>query len=605
MGVFDIKTIIQNIKFSFINMWKWSKSYIFLSLIFALMPPIFSLITLYANRFFINSLFVKNKYLFLFFIIYFFVDFIVVIFLGLLNKKFFVLQNTIQMKYQYILYAKNMEIDYENVENSEMNNDFVIAFNDTITNNCAPVNIINTIFSLIAAFIGFVLYGAIISSISIYLLIVILLIGVLSYVFNLSNQKYFEKNKEEITLLDRKLGYIYSTSENYEFAKDIRIYNYKRLFFPIYDSIKKLRILWEKKLSFNRLCFNLIMSILLFLQSALTYFFAYRMLKNNMLFPGDFVYYITSIGTFSSWIADIFSCISNIHIQSIKTSHFKKYFDIKNKFKYIGGINIPVKKNYKLEFKNVCYRYNGAEKDAIHNISFVLNTGNKTAFVGLNGAGKTTIIKLLCGLYAPTSGEILLDDIPIQEYNIFDYYSLFSPVFQDMHLLPVTIEEFIKSDFKYETTNDDTEVKINKAIDISGLRNKIDSLPNGIKTRLMKGIFPDSIDLSGGEKQSLMIARAIYKDSPFIVLDEPASALDPIAENNLYKTCESIFKDKCIIFVSHRMSSVSFCDSIMLIDDNVIKEYGSHDVLIQNNGLYKQMYMTQSQYYCNGGDNNG
>lgn len=580
-------------------MWKWKKSYIFLSLFIALSGPFLQIIQLFFSKYILNSLFQKNKDIFLFSFLYVLFIFVFEIILSFFDSKFSVLNSTLPMKYKYLLYEKNMRTDYENVENAKNNNDFLIANNDTSSRNCAPVKIIRTSFMLLANIAGAFAYGAIISSLSFYLLGIIFICAFMSYIFNLLNQKFYEKNKDAISLLDRKLDYIQNTTENFEFGKDIRLYNYKKLFIPLYNTICNFRLLYEKKLAAKNLLFMLILSIINLFQQILMYYFAIKMLVENSLLPGNFIYYINSIAGLYSWIISIFENISSIHILSIKTEYFKKYVSIKEMYRYKDGICIPNNAGkFKIEFKKVCYRYAGSDSDAVHNISFVVNRGDKIALVGLNGAGKTTIIKLLCGLYYPTSGEILLNDIPITEYNIMDYYSIISPVFQDMHLLPVTISEFIQSDFNNNYSDEDIKNKLDRAILNSGLKNKIDSLPNGINSRLMKGIYSDGIDLSGGEKQSLMIARAIYKDSPFVLLDEPAAALDPIAENKLYKTCETIFNDKCVFFVSHRMSSVYFCDKIMLISDNTIKEFGTHDELLNLDGIYAKMYKTQRQYYC-------
>lgn len=585
-------------------MWKWSKSYIFISLVLSLCQPFFGIISLLVDRYVINSLFSKDKNLFLVFAVYIIILCLFDIVLNYFQQKFEALNNSVQLNYQYLLYEKNMKTDYENVENVDYNNDFLIAYNDTNTNDCAPVKIIRIIFGLVATIVSIFLYGAIVSTMSLYLLLFIIFCALMSYFFNILNEKYYEKNKEKIALLDRKLGYVYSVTENFEYAKDIRLYNYKRLLIPFYDSVKKMRLIWEKKLAKRNLFFMVLLSLFLILQQALMYYFAVKKLIDSSLMPGDFVYYITSIGVFSSCISELFGSISTIHVLSIKIEYYLKYFKIKDRYKNDAGIRIPSKiGSFKIEFRNVCYRYPGADKDTVHNISFTINSGDKIALVGLNGAGKTTIIKLLCGLYYPTSGSILLNNIPIEDYNILDYYSIIAPVFQDIHLLPVTIAEFVQSDFNENYSNDRIKDKIDKAIESSGLKSKVESLANGVDSRLMKGIYSDSIDLSGGEKQSLMIARAIYKDSPFVLLDEPASALDPIAENNLYKTCGNLFKDKCVIFVSHRMSSISFCDKIMLISDNIIKEFGTHTELMKKDGLYAQMYKTQSQYYSDEGDN--
>ena len=212
--------------------------------------------------------------------------------------------------------------------------------------------------------------------------------------------------------------------------------------------------------------------------------------------------------------------------------------------------------------------------------------------MGINGAGKTTLVKLLCGLYIPTEGEVRLNGISVTDYNILYYYSLFSVVFQDMYLLPVTIAEFIASD----NTNIEEE-KVHYVLRLAGLEQKIQSLPKGIHSHLMKGVFDDSIELSGGEKQKLMFARALYKNAPVVVLDEPTAALDPIAENELYQKYGNLTQGKTSIYISHRLASTRFCDRIVLIDNKTIAESGSHEELMKTGGKYAKMFEIQSQYY--------
>ena len=201
-------------------------------------------------------------------------------------------------------------------------------------------------------------------------------------------------------------------------------------------------------------------------------------------------------------------------------------------------------------------------------------------------------VKLLCGFYYPTDGEIRLNGRPVTDYNIENYYTLFSAVFQDIYLLPVTIAEFVSSS---DSAIDRERVK--EVLRRAGLESKIESLPNGIDSRLMKGVFEDSIALSGGETQKLMLARALYKDAPVIVLDEPTAAMDPIAENELYLQYHSLTQNKTSVYISHRLSSTQFCDRIIFMENGKIIETGSHEELIKLGGKYANMFALQGHYY--------
>lgn len=209
---------------------------------------------------------------------------------------------------------------------------------------------------------------------------------------------------------------------------------------------------------------------------------------------------------------------------------------------------------------------------------------------------KTTIVKLISGLYRPTEGEIKINGVNIFEYNRDEYFSLISTVFQDIYLFPESIAQNISFDDKESLKED----KLNRVIDLSGLRGKMASLPNGYHTPLVKSVMDEAIELSGGEKQKLALARALYKDAQFLILDEPTAALDPIAENEMYLKYSELSKGKISIFISHRLSSTRFCDRIFFIEDGSIIESGRHDTLIEQNGKYVEMFNAQSYYYKEG-----
>jgi ABC-type multidrug transport system fused ATPase/permease subunit len=244
----------------------------------------------------------------------------------------------------------------------------------------------------------------------------------------------------------------------------------------------------------------------------------------------------------------------------------------------------------------VTYKYPKTETFAIKNVSIKIKAGEKVALVGLNGAGKTTLVKLICGMYSPAEGEILVNGHKAGEYNIDDYYTLFSAVFQHFRFLPVSIAQNISI-----VPKEQADIKkLERCIKLSGLNEKIDKLENGADTMLIKEINPGGTELSGGEQQKLMLARAIYKDAPVLLLDEPTAALDPIAESELYMKYNEIAKDKTSVFISHRLASTRFCDRIILISKGEIAETGTHDELIKKGGEYAKLFEIQSHYYQDG-----
>ena len=250
--------------------------------------------------------------------------------------------------------------------------------------------------------------------------------------------------------------------------------------------------------------------------------------------------------------------------------------------------NIP----YEIELRNVRFRYPGAEQDTLHDLNLTIHAGEKLAVVGLNGAGKTTLVKLICGFYDPTEGQVLLNGQDIRQYNRRDYYKLFTAVFQDFSILETTLADNVTQ----STENIDRD-RIKDCIEKAGLTEKIDSLKAGMETHVGRSVYEDGMDLSGGETQRLMLARALYKGAPIMVLDEPTAALDPIAENDMYLKYNQMAAGCTSVYISHRLASTRFCDRIILLSDGGIAEEGTHDSLMAKGGKYAERFGIQSRYY--------
>ena len=245
-----------------------------------------------------------------------------------------------------------------------------------------------------------------------------------------------------------------------------------------------------------------------------------------------------------------------------------------------------------MEFKDVSFKYPGAYTYAIRHVNMKFKIGEKLAVVGMNGSGKTTFIKLMCRLYDPTEGEILLNGVNIKKYDYDEYLSVFSVVFQDFKLFSFTLGENVAADSDYNVE------KVMEALEQAGFSERLAKMPDGIKTSLYKDFDKSGVEISGGEAQKIALARALYKDAPFIILDEPTAALDPFAEYEIYSRFNNIVGDKTAIYISHRLSSCRFCDKIAVFDNGSIVQRGSHDELVADkNGKYYELWHAQAQYY--------
>ena len=257
---------------------------------------------------------------------------------------------------------------------------------------------------------------------------------------------------------------------------------------------------------------------------------------------------------------------------------------------------LPIEKRddneYELSFRNVSFRYPGTADDILKNVSLDFKIGQKMALVGMNGAGKTTLIKLLLRLYEPTGGEICLNGINIEKYDYEEYLQIFSVVFQDFKLFSFSLGQNVAAGIAYD------RARAKACLEKAGFGARLQELPDGLDTCLYKDFEETGVEISGGEAQKIALARALYKDAPFIVLDEPTASLDPVAEYEVYSKFNDIVDNKTAIYISHRLSSCRFCDEIAVFDHGRIVQQGSHEELAADgNGKYYELWCAQSQYY--------
>jgi len=310
-----------------------------------------------------------------------------------------------------------------------------------------------------------------------------------------------------------------------------------------------------------------------------------------------FTFFIGIVTGFTMWLNGFTGAMNAIRSSNIKVNDYRTCINVENSYDLEGTIKpSDVPSDLSIEFDQVTYTYPGANQPTIENLSFKISSEEKVAFVGNNGAGKTTVIKLLCGLYKPDSGIIRVGGHDINDFNIVEYMSLLSVVFQDSEPFSFTIEKNITCKDSEEVDN----IRLWDAIEQSGLKEKIETLEQKEQTYITQIFDKSGVRLSGGETQKMMLARSLYKKAPLLILDEPTAALDPIAEEEMYLKYKELVKDCTSIFISHRLSSTKFCDRILLLDHGNIIEAGTHEELMSFGGEYKSIFDVQAQYYKDG-----
>lgn len=511
----------------------------------------------------------------------------------LIQSVFYAIENYIFDKTSYILSQKACklmcEADYDKLESPEYKNLLTQHMNFAT----APLDMFYAFFELLKSIIMIVVFGTLVSTLHPLIFLMLVVMAVVHFFAKKPLVRLQHKLNIDMVANDRKFNYVTQISNDFENAKEVRLYDMSPWINEISDDCLKTHRHLHSRIQWRAFLTGSINNFLNLLRDAFAYIYLIIMFSKNAITVGDFTMYFSAITSLSGTLTGLSEKITELTKYDLKIKDIRKTEKMPSSRNRGKGISAP-KESIEIEFRNVSFRYPNAENDTIKNISFKIKAGEKLALVGVNGAGKTTIVKLLCGLYLPTEGEILLNSHPINDYNIYEYYSLFSAVFQDISLMPYSIAENIAA----TTEKDEIDFeKVKNSIEIAGLKERVDALPLGVDTPFNKNVNEGAVDFSGGEKQKLALARAIYLDRPMLILDEPTAALDPIAENEMYMKFNEISRGQTAMFISHRLASTRFCDRIIHLENGRIIENGTHDELIAANGKYAMMYGLQSKYY--------
>ena len=455
-------------------------------------------------------------------------------------------------------------------------------------------DIVTNGFGILENLLGYILFGSVISFANPWLVPLLTIAPIVNILAVRLYNNWEYKQRGRITDTVQKLGYTEEVPDDFAKAKDIRIYSMASWLRECYRDLCKVRSTHLEEKYQKHFLSRFADLVVILLRDGGAYALLISMFYRGEIAIGEFVLYFAAISSFATWVSKIVDCWNQVHTLSLQICDFRDYIDYPEQdgdgsAEVAGFMQTPPE----IEFDKVSFRYDNAEADTLHEFSLRIRPGEKLALVGLNGAGKTTLVKLLCGLYAPTSGEIRINGVPQSKFKRNDYYKLISPVFQDIQTAMFSLVETVSGVSLAET---DCE-KAERCIRTAGLGEKIDALPDGIYTRLNKQINKNGTELSGGEAQKLMLARALYKDAPLLILDEPTAALDPIAESNIYGAYHQMSQNKTSIFISHRLASTAFCDRIILLSDGQIAEEGTHAQLLAMGGIYAELFNKQSCWY--------
>ena len=490
--------------------------------------------------------------------------------------------------------AKSQSTAYSNFQSDDFQNLMNKANSTTAGNDRATEAIWTTLTGLLKSVVGFIIYLLLLSNLDFLLILLILATTVIGYFVGKKLSGYGYRHREEESKNIREMEYLIRATAEQKGAKDIRIFGLRPWFTEVMDKVMHCAEAFYRKAAGVYIWNNIVDLVLAFLRNGVAYAYLIAKVLQGEISAAEFLLYFSAVDGFTTWITGILNNALVLYRQSLDLDIVREFLDLPEPFLFEEGKSFEpiVGMPYEIKLENVSYRYPGTEKDILSHVNLTLHPGENLALVGLNGAGKTTFIKLMCGLCDPTEGRVLLNGEDIRLLNRRDYYRLFAAVFQTFFVLPGSIALNVAQN----DSNIDME-KVKRCIASAGLTEKIESLPQQYDTVLVRQVYSDAAMLSGGETQRLMLARALYKDGPIVVLDEPTAALDPLAEADIYQKYHEMTKGRSSVYISHRLASTRFCDRIILIENGSITEEGTHDELLAKDGHYSEMFAVQSKYY--------
>lgn len=496
----------------------------------------------------------------------------------------------LRLDYVRFTAVKIMEMAYPHCEDATFMQRYEKAIIATRSNDNGVEGIYHKLYEIPAVLLVSVLLSLFVGGLSPWVLMGLLVnLAATLWISRRSHDFRYEK-KEEEAKWSRKVGYYNQVASDFSYGKDIRMYGLKerilengRAQIEGYRRLNRLLAAREYRLGIAGLATAL-------LGDALTYsILILRMLHGMSI--AEFTMYLTAILTLSSYLKQAAQMLGFVVNEGQYVHEMYRFQDEDLGEK--GGEHPAITKDtLEIVFDDVSFHYPGSENYIFRHLNLTIHKGERLAVVGVNGAGKTTLVKLMMGLFDVTEGEIRINGIPIGEFDKKALYSMFSAVFQDINILAFTVRENVAASLA-----DIDDERVERALAQVGMTEVVNSLPGKTGQMMLKVIEEDGAMLSGGQNQKLAIARALYKDANMVVMDEPTAALDPLAEADIYENFNTLVGGRTAVYISHRLASTRFCDHIALFDQGGLKEYGTHEELMERRGSYYEMFSVQGKYY--------
>ena len=494
----------------------------------------------------------------------------------------------VRMRYAVAAFRKTLTTDYVNIESFEGREKQKRAEAFYNARFSSGADFVEQCAHFLVCVIGVIASSVLLYKVNYFMILLILLTCVCEFFLLKILKTKQSETTDNYSKLSGKFEYFYKLSKNAEASKDIKLYGFSDyLVKTAADFIYQIEHI-NAKYTKQSAAISGVRALLNLVRELVAYAYLTYLVLKNRLSVSDFIFCFGIITGFSNWIMNLVFSFMEISRCCTDCALYREFVE---ESVSEGKPEVDFGEVRSIEFSNVFFTYPASDTETIRNMSFKVNKGENIAIVGGNGAGKTTAIKLLCGLYYPSEGDILINGRSSREFSSDSYFDLFSAVFQDYCFMPMTIAENITAEQSYD------KERLFAAFDKAGITDKINSLSEKENTLMVKDVYKNAADFSGGEKQKLLLAKAVYKNAPVLILDEPTAALDPISENELYLKYNELTEDKISFFISHRLSSTRFCDRILFIKDGAVAESGTHEELMAKKGAYYRMYQTQSMYY--------
>lgn len=516
---------------------------------------------------------------------------------GMAHEGRYMMYNDMRRYYQTMLFLQSLECDYKYVESEEGQVRYGQAMSTLQNGDWSATSVmIVAATDMVVSTLCFFIYSGILSACNPYMILLLLALSLISLAGTRHAQGYEYRHRDQAAEYEKKLRYVTDTGSSTAFGKDMRLYRAGAWFVDLRSSLIGQSMKLTQRIQNRYFAAGIVNALVLLVRDGVAYAWLIYAVRSGQISIADFTLYFGAVTAFSGFVSRMVDSINQLNSANMQMNPLRDFLDHTREPQPESGTLVETAdlKDTSIEFQDVCFSYQTGEKVLDH-LNLKIRAGEKAALVGVNGAGKTTIVKLLCGFYQPDSGRILIGGQDTACFQKTDLRELFSVVFQDIYIPPFTVAENVSMQEAQKTDRG----RVRDCLEKAELWEKISMCEQGMDMPVTREIT-EGLVLSGGQQQKLLLARALYKNAPILILDEPTAALDPVAESQTYEQFHKTAFNKTTLYISHRLASTRFCDKIAFLSGGRITEEGTHEELMKTGGDYQQMYALQSQYYKEG-----